>query len=206
MIKSKKDLRYYIADDLKIQDMRHSLFSRLTGGENWHTFACIKTPMRLGYLKNKEHKNVVDRLCYAYYIWKHRKNRQKCQLYIDPNVFGPGLYLEHPGFRRVSGYIRIGNYCVLLPNILSGRKSPAADYEGKCIVVANCYIGTGCNIMELVKIGNNVTIGAGSVVTKDIPDNAVAVGDPAKVISIKQVGEGNLIYSPFSWQTCCKVA
>ena len=73
-------------------------------------------------------------------------------------------------------------------------------------MVANCYIGTGCNIMELVKIGNNVTIGAGSVVTKDIPDNAVAVGDPAKVISIKQVGEGNLIYSPFSWQTCCKVA
>ena len=42
--------------------------------------------------------------------------------------------------------------------------------------------------MEPVRIGNNVTIGAGSVVTKDIPDNAVAAGNPAKVIRIKQVG------------------
>ena len=44
------------------------------------------------------------------------------------------------------------------------------------------YIGLNCIIMPGVNIGNNVVIGAGSVVTRDIPDNSVAAGVPAKVI------------------------
>jgi acetyltransferase-like isoleucine patch superfamily enzyme len=43
-------------------------------------------------------------------------------------------------------------------------------------------IGTGATILGGITIGKNVLIGAGAVVTKDIPDNAVAVGNPAKVI------------------------
>lgn len=46
----------------------------------------------------------------------------------------------------------------------------------------NVWIGGGSIICPGVKIGNNTTIGAGSVVTKDIPDNAVAVGNPCRVI------------------------
>ena len=44
------------------------------------------------------------------------------------------------------------------------------------------YIGNNVLLLPGVKIGNNVVIGAGAVVTKDIPDNSVAVGVPAKVI------------------------
>lgn len=44
------------------------------------------------------------------------------------------------------------------------------------------YIGTGAYVMPGVTIGNNVIIGAGAIVTKDIPDNVVAVGVPAKPI------------------------
>ena len=46
----------------------------------------------------------------------------------------------------------------------------------------NVFIGCNSIIMGGVRIGNNVVIGAGSVVTKDIPDNSVVVGNPAKVI------------------------
>ena len=45
-----------------------------------------------------------------------------------------------------------------------------------------CWIGANSIILPGVTIGNNVVIGAGSVVTKDIPDNVVAVGSPAKII------------------------
>ena len=46
----------------------------------------------------------------------------------------------------------------------------------------NCFIGAGSIILPNVTIGNKVIIGAGSVVTHSIPDNSVAVGNPAKVI------------------------
>ena len=51
------------------------------------------------------------------------------------------------------------------------------------ITVGNdVWIGAGVCVMPGVTIGNNVVIGSGSVVVKDIPDNVVAVGNPAKVI------------------------
>jgi maltose O-acetyltransferase len=46
----------------------------------------------------------------------------------------------------------------------------------------NCWIGGNTIVLPGITIGNNVTIGAGSVVTKDIPDNVLAFGNPCKII------------------------
>lgn len=70
---------------------------------------------------------------------------------------------------------------------------------GKIEVDENSYIGTRSIIMPGVKIGKNCIIGAGSIVSKDIPDNSVAVGIPARIVNttdgylkkIKDVMEGN---------------
>ncbi len=48
----------------------------------------------------------------------------------------------------------------------------------------NVTVGAGANIIGPVHVGNNAVIGAGAVVVSDIPDNAVAVGVPAKVVKI----------------------
>ena len=53
---------------------------------------------------------------------------------------------------------------------------------GEIIVGNNVFIGANVTILPGIKIGNNVVIGACSVVTKDIPDNCVVVGTPAKAI------------------------
>ena len=45
-----------------------------------------------------------------------------------------------------------------------------------------CTIGMGCNILEGITIGHNTIVGAGSVVTKDLPDNVIAYGSPCGVI------------------------
>lgn len=50
----------------------------------------------------------------------------------------------------------------------------------------NCYISTGVIILGNVSIGNNVTIAAGAVVTKDVPDDCVVGGVPAKIIKYKK--------------------
>jgi acetyltransferase-like isoleucine patch superfamily enzyme len=60
--------------------------------------------------------------------------------------------------------------------------SPGVHVSGNCQIGDFCNIGTNATILPRVKLGNNVTIGAGAVVTKDIPDNCVAVGVPAKII------------------------
>ena len=46
----------------------------------------------------------------------------------------------------------------------------------------NCWIGAGAIIVPGITIGDNVVIGAGSIVTKDLPSNVVAVGNPCKVL------------------------
>lgn len=46
----------------------------------------------------------------------------------------------------------------------------------------NAFIGTRCIILKGVTIGENAIIGAGSVVTSDIPDNAIAAGNPCRII------------------------
>lgn len=67
----------------------------------------------------------------------------------------------------------IGNYCELSPGVHISGHVKIGDFTS---------IGTGAVVLPRVKIGKNCIIGAGSVVTKDIPDNCVAVGVPAKVI------------------------
>jgi acetyltransferase-like isoleucine patch superfamily enzyme len=55
-------------------------------------------------------------------------------------------------------------------------------YYGKIEIGNYTYIGEGCMIMPGVKIGSNVIIGAGSVVTKSVPDNCMVAGNPIKYI------------------------
>lgn len=73
------------------------------------------------------------------------------------------------------------------------------DLFGKIIIGNNVHIGTNAVIMPGVKIGNNCIIGVSAVVTKDIPDNSVVAGIPARVIkTIEEYKEKNIhsfIYS-----------
>lgn len=56
------------------------------------------------------------------------------------------------------------------------------DRFGTITVGNNVFIGERCMLMPGISIGNNVLIGAGALVTRDIPDNSLAVGVPARVI------------------------
>lgn len=92
---------------------------------------------------------------------------------------------------RVTNDIRIGRGCLINLNCTIGHDSiigefvelsPGVKVSGHCNIGSFSSIGTNAVIIPKVNIGKNVTIGAGAVVTKDIPDNSLAVGIPAKVI------------------------
>ena len=83
--------------------------------------------------------------------------------------------------------IEIGNNVVLTKTILlthdaSLLKMTGYIKIGKVVIGDNVFVGMGSIILPGVTIGSNVVVGAGTVVSKDIPDNSVAVGAPMKII------------------------
>ncbi len=112
------------------------------------------------------------------------KIKRKYGLQIPKDVkIGYGLYIGHGIGIVISPSAIIGSNCNL-----SQFTTIGSNHGQAAIIGDNVYIGPSVCIVENVKIGNNVTIGAGSVVTKDIPDNATVAGVPAKIISYKTPG------------------
>ena len=71
---------------------------------------------------------------------------------------------------------------VVLAHDASTKKELGYSKIGCVEIGSNVFIGYGCIILPGVKIGNKVIIGAGTVVSKDIPDNTVVVGNPYRII------------------------
>lgn len=84
--------------------------------------------------------------------------------------------------------ISIGDNCTICPNVrliahdASSKKHLDYTKIGKIDIRENCFIGDSTIVLPGVRIGPNVIIGAGSVVTKDIPPGIVAAGNPAREI------------------------
>lgn len=111
------------------------------------------------------------------------RNKQLIQISRKTKI-GYGLYISHGGPVVVNPSTQIGDNCNLSQFVTIGSN------EGKAAVIGdNVYIGPSCCIVEDVIIGNRVTIGAGSVVTKNIPDDATAAGNYAKVLNYNSVGK-----------------
>lgn len=181
MIKTRKDLRRYIKADFSVQAMKYPIAARFSYGENWTMFKYMKTLRKLEYYTNSTPSFFKMPLRIWFHL-KHRRQSLKYNLYIYPNIVGEGFNIVHPGFRRIDTVVKfIGKNCTVLPMVLFGKKTP--DVESGCIEVGdNCYFGTGCTILGPCKIGNNVTVGAGAVVTKDIPDDCTVAGVPANLL------------------------
>ncbi|WP_210420687.1 serine O-acetyltransferase [Chitinophaga sp. XS-30] len=77
----------------------------------------------------------------------------------------------------------IGEFVMIGPNVTIGGRS--GHYEVP-VIGDHVDISTGAKVLGPVRIGNNVVIGANAVVIKDVPDNAVVAGVPAKIIRIQQ--------------------
>lgn len=95
---------------------------------------------------------------------------------------GPGLYIGHYGNIFLPNGVKIGKFCnISQENTIgvAGRN----EKRGLPEIGDFVYIGPGAKIIGKIKIGNNTAIGANAVVTKDLPDNAVAVGVPAEIIN-----------------------
>lgn len=105
--------------------------------------------------------------------------------------FGKGVYANFNLTLVDDTHIYVGDYTMLGPNvvlataghpILPELRPLAYQYNLPIHIGENCWLGAGVIVLPGVTIGKNSVIGAGSVVTKDIPENVVAVGNPCRVL------------------------
>lgn len=78
--------------------------------------------------------------------------------------------------------IKIGKNTAISRDVIILTHDACRKLKADTIIGDNCVVGVRSIILPGIKIGNQVVIGAGSVVTKDIPSNCIAAGNPAKII------------------------
>lgn len=115
--------------------------------------------------------------------------------------FGNWVYANYNLTLVDDTHIYVGDETMFGPNvviataghpILPQLRQKGLQYNMPVRIGRNCWLGAGVIVVPGVTIGDNVVIGAGSVVTKDIPSNVVAVGNPCRVL--REVGEHDREY------------
>lgn len=105
--------------------------------------------------------------------------------------FGKGIYANFNLTLVDDTHIYVGDCTMFGPNVtiataghplLPSLREQGYQYNAPVHIGRNCWFGAGVIILPGVTVGNNTVIGAGSVVTKDLPDNVVAVGNPCRVL------------------------
>ena len=134
-------------------------------------------------------------------------------LWMEPPIhfaYGSNTYMGHHVYANFNltvvddGECHIGNYCMFAPNVVISTtghpvhpsfRDKGAQFSLPVVIKDHVWIGSNVTIMPGVTIGENSVIGAGSVVTKDIPANVVACGVPCRVMR-EITDEDKLYYRP----------
>ncbi len=105
--------------------------------------------------------------------------------------FGKNVYANFNFTAVDDTHIYVGDYTMFGPNvtlataghpIVPALRQQGYQYNFPIRIGKNCWLGAGVVVMPGVTIGDNVVVGAGSIVTKDLPSNVVAVGNPCRVL------------------------
>lgn len=130
------------------------------------------------------HKNVGNKLRRLIYSLLLTIRGKRLGFSISGNSFGLGLRINHHGLLIVNAQARIGKWCDIHQGVNIGENgciNESGEYISEVPSLGNyCFIGPGAKIFGNCQLGNNVRIGANSVINKDVPDNHTAYGIPQK--------------------------
>lgn len=186
MIQSKSDLRYYLQQDgLQFEGVKFGLLSRLMRKESYYIDQYKRHMRKAEYYKNVSAAacgiGPLRKLCYLWHLIRYERLGAYLHYSIKLNSCGPGLSLCHTGARIAVKYgTTLGANCTLLEGVVFGKKNGTGDEPQH--IGDNCFFGTGAKILGELTIGNNVTVGANSVVTHSVPDGATVAGAPAHIL------------------------
>ena len=136
---------------------------------------------------------------FFHWCWKHHVPTQPLRFFVEKFIeitagisipacceIGGGLRIYHFGGIIFHPTVHLGTNCTVYHEVTIGDRGGVG---GAARIGDNTMIGAGAKIIGEITIGNNCVIGANAVVVKDMPDNSVAIGNPAQ---IKQKNDHNL--------------
>lgn len=184
-IKTKRDLKNYIKEDAKANRMDCSylkyVISLIYGLEFAHSFRYLKSMRYFEYHTNNT--GIYHQLMALYYKVKTSRLGMKYNLHITPNTCGYGLRILHLfGGGHILNVSKVGNYCSFNAGVVLGKNGDDKTPR----IGDNVNIAPGAKVFGDITIGNNVFIAANAVVTKDVPNNTIVGGVPAKIIKRKE--------------------
>lgn len=130
------------------------------------------------------HKNPISSIFFPIVrvIHSHNQYLTGIQLPLETEI-GGGLQFQHFSGIVINPKSVIGSHVTIYQGVTLGserNRGAGAPQIGNHVVIAS-----GAKIIGPIKVGNNVMIGANAVVTKDVPDNAVVAGIPARIINLE---------------------
>ena len=128
------------------------------------------------FIDKKYNRNIFYHRFYPYgFIFLIFAARDS-SIHMPQNQMGGGVRFQHP-WNSVLNAEHIGTQCTIYHNVTLGKKNKSRPYIGNNVVInANAICIGG------ITIGDNSIIGAGAVVTKNVPENCIIVGNPARII------------------------
>lgn len=150
-----------------------------------------ETPVHFGVLHSH-----IKYVLFQYFLSRHNINQTQYQSFVHPLAYFPESSTFENGFyigqlSAVTSFTKFGFGVTIKKNCSIGHHSkfgdfvtmnPGAVVAGYTNIGEGTEIGVGARVSNNIRIGKNCLIGAGSVVTKDIPDDVVAYGNPCRVI------------------------
>ncbi len=98
-------------------------------------------------------------------------------------IINEGAYLNAYDTITIGNHVHISSFCIINTGTLDDKEGSERNHAGSTVVIEDgAWLASGVIVNPGVKIGAHAVIGAGSVVTKDIPAYSIAVGSPARVI------------------------
>ena len=190
MIKTRKDLNRYRKEDGRrngIVNMPKYYVQLFYGSEKAHIYRYLRTLRLLEYCTNTSFF-FFNRIIKPFVKYRYRRLGLRYNMSIQINCVGYGLRIMHlaGGGGAIINCKSMGNYCGVNSGVIIGTNG---GEEIKPLIGDHVAFGPGAKAFGNITIGNNVFVAANSVVTKDIPDNCIVGGIPAKIIKEKPLKE-----------------
>ena len=176
MITSKEEYKQYLQADLEAKKIPKYKW------KYYFTFPILRFQRLLRKVEYYENcrTDIIGKLYVKYLRFRFYKLSLQLGFSMGTHVFGPGLDIAHYGSVLVSDRSKVGKNFRIHSDVNIGGK------DGEVPVIGdNVYIGPGAKLFGPIRVGNGVTIGANSVVNRDVPDNVMVAGIPAKIIKVQ---------------------